>query len=463
MRLFLQIGYAGLAAFAAAALIVPVESFAQSTQKTAAKTTTKAAPPKSAPKSTTKATTKQAPKAPPRPTGEAFVRQALEAGIARPTENPAALIPFFEQLYRHQQGELPGPVRILQYGDSHTAADEFSGELRMLFQANFGNGGSGFSMAGKPWKSYRRRDVRTGSSNGWYTGGLVARKGGDGIYGLGGISMTATAPRESIFIDAEASEFELFYYQQPGGGSVQLYDAGVALDVISTAGDAGPAYYRVDATPGPHRFELETIDRDPVRLFGWVAENPTGITYETLGINGASATTVTQWDAATLRDNIEHRKPDLIVLAYGTNEAGSKHWTVDSYQKMFTGLLRQFREAAPTASILVIGPPDRSQRIKRKWQTLTQVGIIAEAQRRASVAMGCAFIDLREEMGGAGSIEQWVKAGAAQADRVHLTATGYRLLGDAVFTDIMGSYEAFLKVRQEILADSRTPQDDGDR
>lgn len=407
---------------------------------------------KAATQSKAKMVQKSAPsKVAPKQSASEFVAHSLEAGLSLPVDNPAALVPFFEQLYRHQQGGLPGPVRVLQYGDSHTAADELSGELRTLFQASFGNGGSGFSIAGKPWRTYRRRDVKTGSSDGWHTDGLIGRTG-DGVYGLGGVSMTATAPRESIFIEADASEFELFYYQQPGGGSVRLYDAGVPLDLISTGGEAKPGYYRVAAAPGPHRFEVETLDKDPVRLFGWVAENPTGITYETFGINGASATTVTQWEPMMLRENLEHRSPDLIVLAYGTNEAGSAQWTLEKYQQMFMGLLQEFREASPTASILVLGPPDRAQRVKRQWQTMTRIGIIAEAQRRAALQMGCAFLDLRAEMGGAGAMDQWVRAGQAQADHVHFTASGYRLLGDAIYSDIIGQYGAFLKVRASIMA-----------
>jgi lysophospholipase L1-like esterase len=194
------------------------------------------------------------------------------------------------------------------------------------------------------------------------------------------------------------------------------------------------------------------LSRNPVRLFGWVAENPTGITYETLGINGASATTALKWNSNTLQHNIQHRNPDLIVVAYGTNEAGSPKWTVESYQAMFEDLLREFRTAAPTASILVLGPPDRAQRIKRKWQPLTQIGVIAEAQRRAAMSIGAAFVDLRAEMGGAGSMEQWVRAGTAQADRVHFTSPGYHLLGDAVYADIMSQYWVFLKARAAILA-----------
>ncbi|MFM2125818.1 MAG: hypothetical protein RL328_2269 [Acidobacteriota bacterium] len=442
----------GLAAAFTAALMGPAAFSAQkaSSAKSAAK---KPAAKKSTGKKTTakKSTAKAAAKAPASKSATEFVAQAIEAGLALPIENPAGLVPFFEQLYRHQRGELPGPVRVLQYGDSHTAADEFSGELRMLFQASFGNGGSGFSIAGKPFQSYRRRDVKSGSSNGWHTDGLVTRTG-DGIYGLGGLSMTATAPRESVFLDTEASDFELYYYQQPGGGAVRLYDSGVALDMFSTSGNAGPAYYRVAAAPGLHHFELETLERQPVRLFGWVAENATGITYETFGINGAQATIATQWDPATLKDNIAHRSPDLIVLAYGTNEAGMPKWTLDAYQEMFTNLLREFREASPTASILVLGPPDRAQRVRRQWQTMARIGIIAEAQRRAALSMGCAFLDLRAEMGGSGSMLQWVKAGQAQSDHVHFTAPGYRKLGDAVYSDIMNQYAAFLKARTSIMA-----------
>lgn len=434
----------GLVAAVFAALLLP------------AATPKKKVPAKAPAKSKTTAKVKTVAKAAPSIKAEDYVAQSLQQGLSIPVDNPAALVPFFEQLYRHQQGELPGPVRVLQYGDSHTAADELSGELRALFQASFGNGGAGFSFAGKPWRSYRRRDVKTGSSDGWHTDGLVARAG-DGVYGLGGVSMTATSARESLYIETEASEFELYYYQQPGGGAVQLYDSGVPLDLISTGGEARPGYYRVAAEPGPHRFEVETVGRDPVRLFGWVAENPTGITYETFGINGASATTVGLWEPVTLRDNLEHRNPDLIVLAYGTNEAGSAQWTLEKYQTMFMNLLRQFREASPTASILVLGPPDRAQRVRRQWQTLARIGIIAEAQRRAALLMGCAFLDLRAEMGGAGAMQQWVKAGQAQADHVHFTASGYRLLGDAIYADIMGQYGAFLKARATIMAGVVTP------
>jgi hypothetical protein len=55
-------------------------------------------------------------------------------------------------------------------------------------------------------------------------------------------------------------------------------------------------------------------------------------------------------------------------------------------------------------------------------------------------------------MGGKGSMQQWVNAGMAQNDHVHFTQPGYRMLGDAIFRDVMSQYDIFLKARADILA-----------
>lgn len=399
---------------------------------------------------------RRVPKTPPvsrKARGEAkeAVDDDIEEGASLPVENAAALVPFFELLFRHQRGEIEGPLRILQYGDSHTAADEWTGDLRARFQSRFGDGGSGYSYAGRPWTGYRRMDVRTGSTRGWRSEGLVGHPG-DGLYGLGGVSISTERPHESVYLVADCAQLEVFYLQQPEGGSMALYDNGSMVERISTSGEMGPGYYRYTATPGPHRFELETLERAPVRLFGLVAENETGVTYEALGINGAQASIVLDWDQSLLANNIERRNPSLIVLAYGTNEAGQRDWTKESYRDMFSKLIQRFREAAPTAAILVIGPPDRYYRSRGRWLPMDNVGTIVAAQREAALSNGCAFWDTRAKMGGKGAMREWVLAGMAQYDHVHFTAPGYKLLGDAIFRDLMGEYDTFLKVREQLAA-----------
>jgi lysophospholipase L1-like esterase len=148
----------------------------------------------------------------------------------------------------------------------------------------------------------------------------------------------------------------------------------------------------------------------------------------------------------------------LIVLAYGTNEAGQKAWTLDSYSQMFKELIARIRTAAPTATIFVIGPPDRTLHTRKGWEPMQNIDKIVEAQRQAAIASGCAFWDLRAKMGGKGSMQQWVSAGMAQFDHVHFTGAGYRMLGDAVFRDLMSQYDVFLKARADVVAEAAAKQ-----
>ncbi len=437
----------------------PAPKTAASAKKTPAKTTTAKTAVKKAATTTVAARRRvAAPRAPrvsasTRMEANQGVFQKVSTGATIPVENAGTLIPFFEQLYRHQKGDMPGPLRILHYGDSHTAADEWTGDLRSRFQEKFGDGGSGYSLVGRPYAGYRRFDVRSGSTRGWHTEGLVGKTPGDGIYGLGGISMSTRAPRESVYLLADCSQFELFYLQQPGGGAIQIYDNGSPVERISTEGTPAPGYYHYEGVPGQHKFEVETLEKAPVRLFGWVAENSRGVTYEELGINGAQASIPLNWDEATLRSNIERRNPALIVIAYGTNEASRKDWTVESYRDMFVQMIGRFRKAAPTATILIIGPPDRYIRTRSKgWVAMDNIDLIVEGQREAAAATGCAFWDLRAKMGGKGAMKEWVLAGMAQGDYVHFTGPGYRMIGDAVFRDLMGQYDLFLKARESVSA-----------
>jgi len=190
------------------------------------------------------------------------VESALEFGF----QNPAALIPFYEVLYRHKQGD-PGPVRILHFGDSHTASDDWPGVLRGRFQNEFGIGGPGFVQAGRPFQSFRRLDTKATMSRGWEPAGLLAREG-DGLYGLSGVSLRAQGQGETLTLEAEGEFLQVFYYRQPGGGAMSLTIDGAEVDTISTAGEAGAGFYEKRVAPGLHHFSLRTVEPGEVRVFG---------------------------------------------------------------------------------------------------------------------------------------------------------------------------------------------------
>lgn len=408
-------------------------------------------------KKTSKKRTARVPRA-PRVSAEvkaesAEMVQARIAGMLDDTiQNPAALVPFFERLYRAQQGE-PGPVRVLQFGDSHTASDDWVGAIREKFQTQFGVGGPGFVHAGRPFLGFRRFDAKATMSGGWKPEGLLNREG-SGLYGLSGVSLNSQRSGEIITLDAEGASMDVYYYHQAGGGSFDLSIDGVSQGIVDTIGEAGPGYVHHDMTPGTHHLMIRTTTSAPVRLFGWVVENGKGVTWETLGINGAQVDLLLGWNETVLKSNLQHRDPALIVLAYGTNEARRPDWTYETYKSTFVQVLRRLRDAAPTASILVIGPPDQSILRGGQWSSDVDVDKILTAQHDAALESGCAFWNIRAGMGGRGSMKQWVYAGFAQGDFVHFTSPGYRMLGESLYGLLISQYGVFTTVRRQWIGSS---------
>ena len=86
-----------------------------------------------------------------------------DCGEARPA---APLLPLYRGLLPLEGHARAAPVVILQIGDSHTANDSFSGRLRELFQARFGDAGRGVLPPGVPYRYYRPARV-TVTSEGW--------------------------------------------------------------------------------------------------------------------------------------------------------------------------------------------------------------------------------------------------------------------------------------------------------
>jgi lysophospholipase L1-like esterase len=372
-------------------------------------------------------------------------------------DNPAGLIAFFEALY--QAGQHPASVHVLQFGDSHTASDDWVNAMRQLAQAKFGDGGPGFVFPGQPFRGYRRHDAHGSSSYYWHTDGTT-RSPGDGRVGLG-VSIETSRPGQTVTLDATGARATLYYLQVAGGGVMNLSVDGADSAEVVASGDSGLGVWTHDAGVGPTQYMLRTVSPAPVRILGWAVDNPTGITWETMGINGAQAGIVNGWDDPLFAAMIASRAPALVILAYGTNEALSRSFSPAEYGESFGNVVRKVRRAAPLASILVVGPPDCYLRRRRSVSPFPWLDQVIEIQRRVAMEQGCAFWNWRQRMGGAGAKQQWVFSGYAQGDYVHFTGAGYELVGRAMFSDLMLQYDTFLKVREE-PENEQPGQDRGD-
>jgi lysophospholipase L1-like esterase len=364
-------------------------------------------------------------------------------------ENPRALQPFFDQLHQLETDPKAQLVRVIQFGDSHTAGDSFTGALRTLFQQKFGDGGAGFQFAGYPFAGYHIHGTKRAQSTGWLALGTHLQNIGDGMVGMGGVSLSTEAAGNWVSLDADATSLQVQYLVQPNGGSIEIRDNDNLIATVSTASSDTLApdtagHFDASVEPGPHHFEVLTIDQAPVRLLGLSTENAAGVTYEAAGINGAEASLFLRWNEALQQTLMLETNPALIVLSYGTNEAGDRNWTEEGYAAMFQRIIERCRRLAPNASILVVGPPDRALRAgRRAWRPFSGVDRIVAAQRSVCRQMHCAYWDQRSRMGGLGSMRDWVSISWAQPDHTHFTGEGYTELASALFSDIVQQYDSY--------------------
>jgi lysophospholipase L1-like esterase len=208
----------------------------------------------------------------------------------------------------------------------------------------------------------------------------------------------------------------------------------------------GDSHTKADLFTGAVRKRLQRdFTGDVSRFVKTTSYNPAAdaqtIMYQPMGINGARAKRLSEMsESAGFLQSVAQTHPDLIVLAYGTNEVTDLDWTVESYSRMIAGIVSRLRSAAPNASILLIGPPDRSVDGAGGWTSVRRMPSLIEAEKRAALLSGAAFWSEYDAMGGVGSMNNWVARGLGRFDHVHFTASGYDRLAGLFYQDLMSAY-----------------------
>jgi lysophospholipase L1-like esterase len=363
-------------------------------------------------------------------------------------ESGHALDAFYAALRRTKQAN--GQARVVFFGDSHTAPDLITGRLRQALQGVFGDAGVGFVMPGKPWPHHHHTLIDYDESKG-LTGLRINRKLRTGKFGLFGASLKAKKgalvrmhTRSFGKSSGHASELELYYLKQPGGGRFSLLVDDKPAQVISTKGRTiGTGYSQVSLRDGAHSIALRAFE-GPVTLLGMTLERKRpGVILDTLGIPGARAKFHLLWDEQLYSEQLKKRAADLIVLAYGTNEASDEDLSLSDYELTLREMLKRIRTLAPQASCLLLGPTDLPERLEDgTFQLRAQLQTVQALERKIAKEHGCAFFDVVAAMGGPLSIVKLAQADPPYAarDYVHLTMRGYEALGDVLHTSLMRGY-----------------------
>lgn len=373
------------------------------------------------------------------------------------------------------------PVRVAHLGDSHSEQGGFAAEFATRL-----SGGAPVAPAFVTPYSRGLGLVRIQLSKGWlrstWRQGPIDKiegpSGSSAVTGLPSATMRLELPR-----DLPAGTRLTVWWSGPAGASFHLRAEGIdrivrrsttpqkdaPLDTAVLLLRAGTRDVILDGIRVPSRTQL--------RIGGFTIERPDAtIEYDLLGLGATTQRHPLVREAGSLRQFLGTRRPDLILLWYGTNSVREAPFASDRFRRDLVNLIQLVRQASPDAALLVVGPPDlaelvraarpakRSRRTRRRTRPTPpppiacpadpaapssgartgptgaarrshpNVGHVRDLMRDAALAHGAAFLDPYALQGETGGMVRWYCATPrlSSGDLIHLTDAGYRQLASSL-------------------------------
>ncbi|AEI37667.1 SGNH/GDSL hydrolase family protein [Zymomonas mobilis] len=291
-----------------------------------------------------------------------------------PPETPAALkdgaalAPFFSKLEAYRRGNGVKPLHILQIGDSHTAGDSISGAWRFILQDRYGSGGRGVLAPGIPYKGYIAHGVHVSMSDGWNIGSIFGSHYSSDIppVGVSGFNLTSHKNGAQISLDSGVQEsFDRFMVcglAQPGAGVAVISMGGQFQRVDFNSSWLHPQC--VTLTSDMPQVHADVVAADgPITLTSWASfRDNGGIALSNLGVVGSQLIHLQRSSDQVVSAELKVYHPDLIVLAFGTNEGFAPFFDPTAFEAVLRAQVSRLRRLSGDVPILMLGAPDASSR-----------------------------------------------------------------------------------------------------
>lgn len=283
--------------------------------------------------------------------------------------NADVLAPVMRKLEAAKNARGQRPVHILQIGDSHTAGDSITGAWRKLLQARYGGGGRGVLAAGRPYQGYLTYGVTASMSPGWRVNASYGKGSASPRppIGVSGFSLTSTTPGATIGLtsDSAAQSFDRFVLcalAKPGAGSLTIR-IGAAESRFNLGSATTRPECRTFALDRPNEALTVAADEKPVTITSWATfRDDGGVALSNVGVVGSQLVHFARTDDTVLAEEFRTYRPDMIVLAFGTNEGFTPSFNAFSYEVTLRTQIGRLRRLAGDVPILLIGAPDASSR-----------------------------------------------------------------------------------------------------
>lgn len=371
-----------------------------------------------------------------------------------------------------------GRVAIGQFGDEHTAAEAFTARLRSALSSRFGEVGRGLVPAGGGDRRLEKAGVKRR-----LVGRAEVHDGREvvlgGAMGLGGTSvrLSPAARFDLTFCHGCPSPtytsrgfLELAWLYTPDMGKADVLVNNVVVGSVSPEVrerfDTDVQYLRI-----PVRGQAHTVSvivppdgEGPVNVLSVSQELArSGVVVDSVGLDGSTGMTMQRWRQELYGDQVARRDYDLVIAAWGSQEAELEGLDARTYRHHLTKSLVTLADYAPGADCLVVLPfqaavtaatssekADKTERPDR-GRAAPSAEMVAAVQRDVAAEAGCGVFDPAAAlMQGAqkgktkgASRESSAKGLSSKGlvKRGRLTALAYRKMAEALVTDLVAWHE----------------------
>ncbi len=350
---------------------------------------------------------------------------------------------FFNELKNSKSKQ----IRVAHYSDSGNEGDMMTMDIRQLLQNQFGGKGVGFLSITAQDITFRTTTKHSFSKD-WKTVSVLYGKDKNIPFGLNGFT---SVPEGNSWVQYQAGgttegsksfkTVKVFYTNAKASSLKYQFDDDPEKTVKLETG-SGVKRLILNANGNKTKFKL-TASEGLAHFFGVSLEDGNGVLVDNFAWRGNTGVSFRDIPDDIKKGFSKDENYKLFIIQFGANmlEAGKVDYTW--YRNQMVKAINEMKSAFPQASFLLIGIGDRGFKRGSKIISDPSIPVMIEWQKKIVDETGIAFYDSFEEMGGEGSMVEWVNAGLGTKDYGHMNNEGNKKKGEMIAKAIIDAYKKF--------------------
>lgn len=318
-----------------------------------------------------------------------------------------------------------GRLHLVQFGDSHTAGDYFTGAVRAFMHEKLGDGGLGYGM---PMYVQGQRLESWGYDNQGFAL-ATARNQDTGIGGVLALAKTGASIGVRAKTGARRERISFEIKQAPNDAPLLVTDTTGKVQSLRVAQNN---QWQITTLELSLPFSVYAPNNTNTAIAGYWGDRGKGARISALGINGARQNIMARQSLANLRT----LGVDVVALAYGTNEAVDANTNIAQARQDLINAIKILRATSQAAIVIIGAPESLSSQNGVCGVRAPSLDAIQALQREVAQSMRTLYWDWQGEMGGACTAKNFIDQKMMAKDGVHFSAQGYQQAGRRFAQDL---------------------------